>query len=89
MKKTKILVLDDDPDIGTMIKMMLEYKGYTVTVSDRADQAAEAFRRRERQERARFPRRARHAGSGSRHRVLLGRLPGAADRRPFTGRIGR
>lgn len=40
-KKTKILVLDDDTDIGTMIKMMLEYKGYTVTVSDRADHAAE------------------------------------------------
>jgi len=42
-KKTKILVLDDDTDIGTMIKMMLEYKGYSVTVSERADQAAEAL----------------------------------------------
>jgi len=40
-KNKKILVLDDDPDIGTMIKMMLEYKGYTVSVSDRADQAAD------------------------------------------------
>ncbi len=40
-KKAKILVLDDDPDIGIMIKMMLEYKGYDVSVSDRADQAAE------------------------------------------------
>lgn len=39
--KKNILVLDDDPDIGTMIKMMLEYKGYAVTVSERADQAAE------------------------------------------------
>ena|SRR5215469_6547615 len=39
--KKNILVLDDDPDIGTMIKMMLEYKGYKVTVSERADQAAE------------------------------------------------
>ena len=38
-KKEKILVLDDDPDIGTMIKMMLEYKGYAVTVSERAEQA--------------------------------------------------
>lgn len=38
-KKARILVLDDDPDIGTMIKMMLEYKGYTVMVSDRADLA--------------------------------------------------
>jgi len=43
-RNTKILVLDDDPDIGTMIKMMLEYKGYTVTVSDRAIQAEEALR---------------------------------------------
>ena len=38
-KAQQILVVDDDPDIGTMIKMMLEYKGYTVTVSDRAEQA--------------------------------------------------
>jgi DNA-binding response OmpR family regulator len=42
-KKTKILVLDDDPDIGTMIKMMLEYKGYSVAVSDRADHAFEVL----------------------------------------------
>jgi DNA-binding response OmpR family regulator len=42
-KKAKILVLDDDPDIGTMIKMMLEYKGYTVAVSDRADHASEVL----------------------------------------------
>jgi DNA-binding response OmpR family regulator len=40
-KKQKILVLDDDPDIGTMIKMMLEYKGYSVTVSDRAERMGE------------------------------------------------
>ena len=43
-KNTRILVLDDDPDIGTMIKMMLEYKGYSVTVSDRADHAEEVLR---------------------------------------------
>jgi DNA-binding response OmpR family regulator len=43
-KITRILVLDDDPDIGTMIKMMLEYKGYSVTVSDRAEQAEEVLR---------------------------------------------
>jgi DNA-binding response OmpR family regulator len=43
-KPTRILVLDDDPDIGTMIKMMLEYKGYAVTVSDRAEQAEEVLR---------------------------------------------
>ena len=43
-KATSILVLDDDPDIGTMIKMMLEYKGYLVTVSDRAEHAEEVIR---------------------------------------------
>ncbi|HEV8285160.1 MAG TPA: response regulator transcription factor [Chitinophagaceae bacterium] len=42
-KGTRILVLDDDADIGTMIKMMLEYKGYEVTVSDRAELAEEAM----------------------------------------------
>jgi len=44
-KKEKILVLDDDPDIGTMIKMMLEYKGYSVTVSDRGARVAQDARR--------------------------------------------
>src|SRR6266498_1054079 len=44
IKHARILVLDDDPDIGTMIKMMLEYKGYAVTVSDRAEQAEEVLR---------------------------------------------
>jgi DNA-binding response OmpR family regulator len=42
-KNARILVLDDDPDIGTMIKMMLEYKGYAVIVSDRADMAQQAL----------------------------------------------
>ena len=42
-KNARILVLDDDPDIGTMIKMMLEYKGYRVIVSDRADLAQQAL----------------------------------------------
>ena len=40
-KKNTILVLDDDPDIGTMIKMMLEYKGYSVTLSDSAEHISE------------------------------------------------
>ena len=40
---TRILVLDDDPDIGTMIKMMLEYKGYSVTVSDRSELAQQTL----------------------------------------------
>jgi len=42
--KFKILVVDDDPDIGTMIKMMLEYKGYAVTVTDRGDMAEDLLR---------------------------------------------
>jgi DNA-binding response OmpR family regulator len=42
-KNARILVLDDDPDIGTMIKMMLEYKGYKVSVSDRADMAQQVL----------------------------------------------
>lgn len=41
---SRILVIDDDADIGTMIKMMLEYKGYVVTVSNRAEQAQEILR---------------------------------------------
>lgn len=32
----KILVFDDDPDISLMLKMMLEYKGYSVTTTERA-----------------------------------------------------
>ena len=46
-KKEKILVLDDDPDIGMMIKMMLEYKGYSVTVSERAEQAQDILKNEE------------------------------------------
>jgi DNA-binding response OmpR family regulator len=37
----KVLVIDDDPDIGRMLKMLLEYKGYTVTVLERTEQATE------------------------------------------------
>jgi DNA-binding response OmpR family regulator len=44
MSKEKILVIDDDPDIGTMIKMILEYKGYFVTVAERAEQAIEVLK---------------------------------------------
>jgi DNA-binding response OmpR family regulator len=38
-KPYKVLVLDDDPDIGLMIRMMLEFKGYDVTVAERAEVA--------------------------------------------------
>ena len=37
----KILVVDDDPDIGMMLKMMLEFKGYMAFVAERADEALE------------------------------------------------
>ena len=37
-KKKNILVVDDDPDIGTMLKMILEYKGYAVTLLSNANQ---------------------------------------------------
>jgi DNA-binding response OmpR family regulator len=32
-----ILVVDDDQDIADMLKMMLQFKGYNVTVVNRAD----------------------------------------------------
>jgi DNA-binding response OmpR family regulator len=40
----KVLIIDDDPDIGRMIKMLLEYKGCSVTVLERTGQAAEIVR---------------------------------------------
>jgi DNA-binding response OmpR family regulator len=43
MKDTekRILIVDDDPDIGTMLKMMLEFKNYSSVITDRADKAKE------------------------------------------------
>ena len=41
-----ILVVDDDPDIGIMIKTMLEYHGYTVVVTDRPEKAEDLLRSR-------------------------------------------
>lgn len=40
-KANRILVVEDDPDLGTMIKLMLEYKGYAVTVAQKAAHAEE------------------------------------------------
>src|SRR5688572_28551021 len=40
----RILVVDDDPDIGIMLKMMLEFKGYEVTLLNRADKTQETLR---------------------------------------------
>ena len=41
MKKTlnRIFVVDDYPDIGMMLKLMLEYHGYDVFVTERAEKA--------------------------------------------------
>jgi DNA-binding response OmpR family regulator len=35
---SKILVVDDDPDISMMLKMMLEYKNYSVATAEREDE---------------------------------------------------
>ena len=37
MTKEKILIIDDDPDISMMIKLMLEYKGFSVSIADRPE----------------------------------------------------
>jgi DNA-binding response OmpR family regulator len=38
---SNIIILDDDEDIGNVLKMMLEYKGYNVTLVDRVVKANE------------------------------------------------
>lgn len=42
-----ILVVDDDPDIGTMLRMMLEFKGYNVKLVNRAGQTFDVLRQHE------------------------------------------
>lgn len=37
--KTKILIIDDDPDIGNMIRLLLQYKGYEVSVIQNPQEA--------------------------------------------------
>jgi DNA-binding response OmpR family regulator len=44
-KNYRILVLDDDPDIGMMIKMMLEYKGHSVMLVERAEKGSRCYSR--------------------------------------------
>jgi DNA-binding response OmpR family regulator len=34
----KILIVDDDPDISMMLKLMLEFKGYSVNTTDRPEE---------------------------------------------------
>ena len=36
--KTAILVVDDDPDISMMLKLMLEFKGFDVRITERPDE---------------------------------------------------
>ena len=36
-------MIDDDPDIGLMMKMMLTYKGYSVLVLEKADEVEETL----------------------------------------------
>ncbi len=48
MKKSEgtahtILVVDDDPDISMMLKLMLEYKGYSVSILSKPEEAVEAL----------------------------------------------
>ncbi len=38
-KKTNILVVDDDSGIGEMLKTLLEFYGYEVTVTEKPDEA--------------------------------------------------
>ena len=39
LKNASILVIDDDPDICTMIKMVLDYHGYTAMDADTEEKA--------------------------------------------------
>lgn len=41
MQKQKILIVDDDPDIGMMMKMMLQFKGYDVEMFTNSDKIEE------------------------------------------------
>ena len=36
VSKSRILVVEDDPDIGAMIKIMLEYHGYSIVLVQKA-----------------------------------------------------
>jgi len=41
--KENIVILDDDEDIGQMLKMMLEFKNYNVTLINRVDKIIPAL----------------------------------------------
>src|SRR6266404_6244601 len=40
----RILIVDDDPDIRVMIRMILEYNGYAATVTEKAEEAENLLR---------------------------------------------
>lgn len=44
MNQYKIFIVDDDPDIGSMIRMMLEYKGFQVELTDKGALADELIK---------------------------------------------
>lgn len=41
--KLNILVIDDDQDIGRMLKMLLEFKGFKVTIAENKTMAEETL----------------------------------------------
>ena len=43
-REFSILVLDDDPDLGTIIKLMLAYEGYDVSLSEKSEEIPEILR---------------------------------------------
>lgn len=43
--KTKVLVVDDDSGIGEMLKTLLEFSGYEVTVTEKPDETAEIIQK--------------------------------------------
>ena len=42
--KSKIMVVDDDPNIRQLVSIYLEREGFEVTAADRGDEALRAFR---------------------------------------------
>ena len=43
-KAIQILVVEDDPDLGAMIKLMLEHKGFAVTLQERIELTEQILR---------------------------------------------
>ena len=45
MLKTKILLVDDDPNIRQLVNLYLDKEGFEVEMADRGDTAVEEFRK--------------------------------------------